>query len=135
MSSREFLDFVLEQMSQLRGLRSNRMFGGFGIYQGDLFFALIADDRLYLKADAESRADFLARNLAPFTYPRRGVTASLNYYEAPPEVFDDADSMKAWAEKAIGAARRGKQTGRSGRSAAASPRPSAARSKSRCRPA
>ena len=109
MSSREFLDFVLEQMSQLRGLRSNRMFGGFGIYQHELFFALIADDRLYLKADAESRADFLARNLAPFTYPRRGVTASLNYYEAPPEVFDDTDSMKVWAEKAIGAARRAAQ--------------------------
>ena len=106
MNSREFLDFVLEQMSQLRGLRSNRMFGGFGIYQHEHFFALIADDRLYLKADAVSRADFLARNLAPFTYPRRGVTASLNYYEAPPEVFDDTDSMKIWAQKAIGAARR-----------------------------
>ncbi len=106
MSSREFLEFVLEQMAQLRGLRSNRMFGGFGIYQHELFFALIADDRLYLKADAGSRADFLARNLAPFTYPRRGVTASLNYYEAPPEVFDDTDSMKVWAEKAIAAARR-----------------------------
>ena len=76
MSSAEFLDFVLEQMSQLRGLRSNRMFGGFGIYQHEFFFALIADDRLYFKADVESRADFLARNLAPFTYPRRGVTAS-----------------------------------------------------------
>ena len=111
MSSSDFLEFVLEQMAQLRGLRSKRMFGGFGIYQHELFFALIADDRLYLKADAESHADFLARNLSPFTYPRRGVTASLNYYEAPPEVFDDTDSMKVWAEKAIGAARRAAQPG------------------------
>ena len=31
--------------------RSKRMFGGVGLYAGDLFFALIAGDVLYLKAD------------------------------------------------------------------------------------
>jgi DNA transformation protein and related proteins len=106
MSRREFLDFVLEQMSQLRGLRSRSMFGGFGIYQGDLFFALIADDRLYLKTDAINRPDFLARGLGPFVYGAKGKTASMQYYEVPPEVYEDLDSMRLWAEKGIAAAQR-----------------------------
>ena len=106
MSHREFLDFVLEQMSQLRGLRSRSMFGGFGIYQGELFFALIADDRLYLKTDLISRPDFLARGLSPFVYRVQGKVSSMQYYEVPPEVYEDLDSMQLWAEKGIAAARR-----------------------------
>ena len=31
------------------------MFGGVGLYAGDLFFALIAGDVLYLKADEATR--------------------------------------------------------------------------------
>jgi DNA transformation protein len=31
------------------------MFGGVGIYSGDLFFALIADDTVYFKADDSTR--------------------------------------------------------------------------------
>jgi DNA transformation protein len=110
MSRREFLDFVLEQMSQLRGLHSRSMFGGFGIYQGDLFFALIADDRLYLKTDAVNRADFVARGLGPFVYGANGKTASMQYYEVPPEVYEDLDSMRLWAEKGIAAAQRAAAT-------------------------
>ena len=35
-----------------------RMFGGQGIYQGELMFALVAFDELYLKVDDESVAFF-----------------------------------------------------------------------------
>jgi DNA transformation protein and related proteins len=106
MSRREFLDFVLEQMSQLRGLRSRSMFGGFGIYQGDLFFALIADDRLYLKTDSISKPDFVAHGLGPFVYGNPGKTGTMQYFEVPPEVYEDLDSMRIWAEKGIAAAKR-----------------------------
>lgn len=119
MSRREFADFVLEQMSLLRGLRSRPMFGGFGIYHGELFFALIADDRLYLKSDALNRADFVERGLGSFVYGAQGKTATMSYFEAPPEVFEDRDEMKLWAEKGIAAARRAagaKSTANAGRS-------------------
>ena len=39
------------------------MFGGVGIYAGELFFALIADDTLYLKADDQTRSEFERRGL------------------------------------------------------------------------
>jgi DNA transformation protein and related proteins len=43
--------FVVEQLDPLGPIASTRMFGGVGLYAGDLFLALIAGDALYLKAD------------------------------------------------------------------------------------
>lgn len=50
-----FVAFVLEQLDPLAPIASKRMFGGVGLYAGDLFFALIAGDVLYLKADEATR--------------------------------------------------------------------------------
>jgi DNA transformation protein and related proteins len=96
----DFVEFVSEQMAFVDGLRIRAMFGGYGIYQDDCMFALIADDRLYFKADAATRAEFEARGLAPFTYVARGKTMTLQYFEAPPEVFEEQEAMRAWAHKA-----------------------------------
>jgi TfoX/Sxy family transcriptional regulator of competence genes len=41
------------------------MFGGVGIYAGNLFFALIADDTVYFKVDAATRPQFEERGMAP----------------------------------------------------------------------
>lgn len=103
----EFADFVLEQMASLDGVRVRAMFGGHGIYRGDLMFALIADGGLYFKADEQTRDQFTTRGLKPFTYEARGKSIALQYYAAPPEVFDEPDEMLRWAGLAIEAALRG----------------------------
>ena len=82
-----------------------RMFGGAGLCRDGLMFALIADDTLYLKVDDRNRPDFEAEGMTPFSYQRKGETAALkSYYEAPPELADDAEAFSAWARKAITAA-------------------------------
>lgn len=100
----EFVVFVLEQMASLGEVRARAMFGGHGIYHGDIFFAIIVDDRLYFKADAVTSREFSARGLSPFTYVARGKTVTLHYYEAPPEVFEEAQAMRRWAQQAVGVA-------------------------------
>jgi DNA transformation protein len=100
----DFVEFVAGQMAFVDGLRIRAMFGGYGIYQDDCMFALIADDRLYFKVDATTRAEFEARGLGPFTYVARGKTMALQYFEAPPEVFEEQDSMRTWVRKAHGTA-------------------------------
>jgi DNA transformation protein len=105
----EFVDFVLEQLVSLGAVRARAMFGGHGIYHGDIFFAIIVDDRLYFKADAVTSREFAARGLSPFTYVARGKTVTLHYYEAPPEVFEDAETMRRWAQPAIGVALQAKR--------------------------
>jgi DNA transformation protein len=97
----EFVDFVLEQMTGLGNIHARRMFGGHGIYQGDIMFAIIADGGLYFKADELTRNGFIERGLEAFTYESRGKNIALQYYAAPPEVFDESEAMRHWALQAI----------------------------------
>jgi DNA transformation protein and related proteins len=99
----EFVDYVVDQMSFILGLRVRPMFGGHGVYRDALMFAIIVSDTLYLKTDALVQRDFEEKGLSPFSYVARGKTVTLRYYEAPPEVFEEPDAMRIWTEKALGA--------------------------------
>ncbi len=105
----DFVDFVIEQLAPLGGVRVKSMFGGFGIYLDDLMFAIIVKDSLYFKADATTSGDFTALGLQPFSYSARGKTVTMQYYEAPPEVFESPPAMSEWARLAVGAALRAKK--------------------------
>lgn len=105
----EFVNFVIEQLAPLGAVRAKAMFGGFGVYLDDPMFAIIVDDSLYFKADAATREKFAALGLRPFTYASRGKTVTMQYYEAPPDVFESPDAMRDWAQLAIGAALRARK--------------------------
>lgn len=103
----EYLDWLLEQLAPLGRLRSRSMFGGFGLYCDDLFFAIISDDVLYVKVDATSRAEFTAEGLQPFTYPMKdGSTSTLSYYPVPDYALETPHELCSWAKKGIAAALR-----------------------------
>lgn len=85
-----------------------RMFGGEGIYAGDLMIGLVADERLYLKADDNNRADFTAEGSKPFSFPRGDKVMALPYYAVPEPLFDDPEEFSGWARKAHAAAMAGK---------------------------
>ena len=104
----EFVEFVLELLTPLGAVRARAMFGGFGIYRDDNFFAIIVEDKLYFKTDHVTRGEFTVRGLSPFTYTTRGKSISMQYYEAPPEVFEESEAMQYWAQQAVGAAIRAK---------------------------
>lgn len=81
------------------------MFGGTYIYCDDLFIATVHDGVLYFKANANTAPAFIERSLPPFSYPKEGGIATLQYYRAPPEVFEDRAVMAYWAGTALVAAR------------------------------
>jgi DNA transformation protein len=101
--------FVLDQLGRIvPRIRGRSMFGGVGIYASEHFFALIADDTLYLKVDDSNRADYVARGIGPFRpYGVRGET--MGYYPVPADLLDDAEALRPWVEKAIAVARRPKR--------------------------
>lgn len=107
----EFVEFVLELLAPLGNVRARAMFGGHGIYRDEVMFAIIVDDRLYFKADAVTRQAFTAQGLAPFTYVARGKTQTLQYYEAPPEVFEEPEAMRHWAQQALDVALKARRGG------------------------
>jgi DNA transformation protein len=97
---------VLEQLAPLGNVRARAMFGGFSIYRGDTVFAIVLDDRLYLKANDATRTEFESRGLSQFTYTARGRTLRMSYYEAPAEVFEEPETMCEWARRSLTASNR-----------------------------
>lgn len=108
----EFLEFVIEQMAGLGAITSRRMFGSHGLYCDGLFIAIISGDKLYFKADAQTQPAFAAGGLQRFGYSARGKAVQLMYYEAPAEVFDEAQAMRDWGRRALEAAIRARHPAR-----------------------
>lgn len=93
-----FKDFVLDQLNGIEGLRSRAMFGGFGFYSGEAFFAIVFKGRLYFKTSPGTRSQYLERGMKPF---RPSAKQSLtSYYEVPLEIIEDAVQLTAWARAA-----------------------------------
>jgi DNA transformation protein len=109
-----FVAHVLELLAPLGAVRARRMFGGHGLYVDALFIALIADERLYFKADATSRPAFERAGCTPFAYSRsdRGAV-TLGYWSAPDDALDSPQGMAPWARLALAAALRAKASSRS----------------------
>ena len=98
-----FTDFVVEQLDLCGAITTKRMFGGVGIYAGDIFFALIDNDILYLKVDDSTREDFARAGGEPFR-PFGDDRDKMQYYSVPVSVLEDADELCAWGRKAIAVA-------------------------------
>lgn len=99
-----FRGFVLDQLSDVRGLRAKAMFGGVGLYADDVFFGIVASDVLYFKVDESNRADYGAAGSTPFK-PFADESMTMTYWSVPVGVMEAAPTLVRWAEKAIGAAR------------------------------
>lgn len=127
----EFVAWVVERLEPLGPLRTRAMFGGHGLWLDDvvgdepagrgkgLFFALFADDVLYLKADDATRAFYTEQGLEPF---RPFGETVMDYYPVPDEVLEDPERLLAWANRALGAALRSRTGKRVSRRAPASRR-------------
>lgn len=111
----EYVEYLTEILGLFGPITVRRMFGGYGIYSDGLMFALVADDSLYLKADAENAGNFEKKGSTQFEYNRNGKTVKLSYYMAPDEIFDDPELAAVWARRSFEAARRSQMSNRPGK--------------------
>jgi DNA transformation protein and related proteins len=100
------VDHCLELLAPLGTVRARRMFGGHGLYLDDLFFALVAWERLYLKVDDETRGHFEAARCEPFVYAGKNKPIAMSYWTVPADAMESPASMQPWARLAIAAALR-----------------------------
>ncbi|NEX92933.1 TfoX/Sxy family protein [Caulobacter sp. 17J65-9] len=90
-------------------LRFRKMFGEIGAYSGDLFFALVADEAVWLKTDDVNEADFVEAGVPLFVYGEKdGKPMSLRYRRLPDAAWDDEDEARRWIGLGLDAARRAK---------------------------
>ena len=102
----EFVEHLLDLLSGFGPVEAKPMFGGYGVHKRNRMFSIVNADDLYFKADGNTKVDFEARGLKPFTYQRKNREVALSYYQAPDEALEDARAMEEWAEKAYAAALR-----------------------------
>ncbi len=105
-----FHEYVMNEVFyDFDNISSRPMFGGFGIYQDGVFFALIDQDSLYFKVDETSRKDFEELGSKQFTYPMKsGKISSLNYFELPEEIIENREELSKWVEKSVTVAQNAK---------------------------
>lgn len=132
--SAALVDHCLELLGPLGAVRARRMFGGHGLYIDELFVAIIAFDRLYLKADEATRDRFAGAGCEPFVYDGKGKAVTLGYWTVPAEAMESPQLMQPWARLAMAAALRARAARpsaapRKARAAAPKPRATAARRK------
>jgi len=95
--------WIGEAMAPVGTVTHRAMMGGATLYCDGTIFALVADDLLWFKADAQSDAAGAVR----FNYTMgEGRTGSMNYRRAPDDCYDDADALRDWAMLALAAGAR-----------------------------
>ena len=98
MPTNSFLDFILEQLAPLDGLRCKRMFGGYGLYFGEVFFGIAFDGRLYFKTHPDTLSEYLKHHAAVFAPSEKQVLK--NYREVPVDILEDGERLQLWARRA-----------------------------------
>lgn len=105
----EFVEYLKEVFREFGPVSARRMFGGHGIFFDGLMIGLVADDRLYLKVDAQSAPKFTERNLPQFQYAKGDKLVGMSYYLAPDEALEEPPEMRQWAQLAYDAALRSRK--------------------------
>ena len=102
----ELASHCIDLLRPLGAVRARRMFGGVGLYVDEVFIALIAFERLYLKVDAQTRLHFEAAGCQPFVYDGAGKAVTMSYFSAPDDAMESPPLMQKWARLALEAALR-----------------------------
>lgn len=98
------LEHARELLASIPDLRFRRMFGGLGVFSGDLMFALVAGDQVYLKTVAETRGAFEAAGSEPFAFDTAKGRTATSYWSLPAIAEDDAALAQHWAQLALNTA-------------------------------
>ncbi|HEX2295419.1 MAG TPA: TfoX/Sxy family protein [Actinomycetota bacterium] len=94
-----FVDFVVEQLDGLGDVTVRPMFGGHGFYLGRAFFAIVYDDRVYLKTGDATRGWYEEQGMGTFRPHERQDIKS--YHEVPPDAVEDREKLADLAAAAV----------------------------------
>ena len=106
-ASETFAEFLREHLAPLGRVTMRRMFGKTGVFCDGVMLGMVTDNTLYVRVDEQNREAFKeAASSPPLNYAKKGETIDLSFWRAPERLFDEPDELVAWAELALGAARR-----------------------------
>ena len=98
-----FKAFVLDQLIELGDIRARSMFGGVGLYYGDVFFGILARDTLFLKVDETNRRDYEDAGMEAFR-PYLNRSGTMTYYAVPVGILESPLELAVWARRSVAVA-------------------------------
>jgi DNA transformation protein len=104
--SHAYLDRIIDRLSQVAEISYRRIFNGAGIYYRGVQFAIVVNDRLYFRADRDSRALYQQKGMSAFQ-PRGTVDVESSFFQLPDDALDHPAELKHWLRIAIEAAQTG----------------------------
>ena len=106
MNNQEFLEYILEKLENLDGFSSGKMFGGYVLRRYSLPIALIFQNEIFLKADAENKSFYQDAGAEVFYYHKGGKRIEISNYKVPAEILEDDKLFEKWIMTAYEAAKR-----------------------------
>ncbi len=102
--SDDYLQFVVDQLGDLGGVRVQKAFAQAVVFCDDVPFAYVIDDVLYFKVDDSNKPDYDEAGITAWVTSDRN--AAHRSYEVPADVLEDREALKLWAKKAVSVAKR-----------------------------
>jgi len=90
----DYVNYIVDKLSGVGDVSSRAMFGGYGIFNEGLMFALISDGVLYFKVDDSNREMYEKAGSSKFQH-------GISYWEVPTEIFEDTAKLYEWANVSI----------------------------------
>ena len=104
-ASAEYTEYVLELLQALGPMQAGRFFGGVGISNGAIQFAMIMGNSLYFVVDEHTRKKYELAGMQPFSYvTKKGRILVRKYFELPEDVLMEPEQLRIWADEAMSVA-------------------------------
>ena len=94
--------WVEDALEPIGAVTLRKMMGGATLYLDGIIFAILFEDGIWLKSDAESDAVWDSEGCERFAFTMKdGKVESMNYRRAPADAYDDPEAMQHWARLAV----------------------------------
>ena len=94
-------EYIMDDVfSNIEGVTSRAMFGGYGLYKNGHIFGLIAANEIYFKVDDTNKEDYEKRGSSHFVYSRgKHKKTKMPYMKVPEEILEDSKQIESWINK------------------------------------
>jgi len=100
-ASAELIGYLVDMVERAIGpIRTRKMFAGVGIWQDELFFAMIHDDVLAIRLDESDEAEYIRLGFVP-NDPSSAGKGRKRYYEVPADIIEDEEVLGDWLAKSL----------------------------------
>jgi DNA transformation protein and related proteins len=99
----ELVDHVIDLFTALGPISTGQMFSGTALYvRGDVMFAAILRDTVWMKSDDSTHQKFVDAGSVPFSVMRKtGLRLAPGLMRLPDAAMDDPDQAMIWARLSL----------------------------------